>query len=83
MHYPFNRAFYEKVEEAVRTGRYGIAASHEYRAYWAVLAEDPELSLHRPTAQRYVGVDLLADLEFLQVSDQYRRWVADHPLTAR
>jgi hypothetical protein len=78
LHFPFTRAFYEKAEEAARTHRYGLGASHEYRAYWAVLRDDPKLSLHRPTAQRFRDVDQLDELGFVRVSDQYRRWVADH-----
>ncbi|MEO8692368.1 MAG: glycosyltransferase family 2 protein [Acidimicrobiales bacterium] len=83
LHYPFNRAFYEKAEEAVRSGRYGLGASHEYRAYWSVLADDLDLSLHRASAQRYVGVDQLVDLGFVHVSAAYREWVTDHLSTAR
>jgi GT2 family glycosyltransferase len=78
LHFPFNRDFYEKSEEAARTYRYGIGASHEYRAYWAVLRDDPKLSLRRPTAQRFRDVQQLVDLGFLQVSDQYRCWMLDH-----
>ena len=77
-HYPFNRAFHEKAEEAARSGRYGLGASHEYRAYWAVLADEPELTLRRANARRYEGVDQLLELGFLQASDRYWRWVAAH-----
>jgi len=77
-HYPFNRDFHEKAEEAARTGRYGLGASHEYRAYWAVLADDAGLSLCRGPATRYDGVEQLVALDFLQVSDRYRRWVDEH-----
>jgi hypothetical protein len=79
LHYPFNRTFYEKAEEAARSGRYGIGASHEYRAYWSVLADDPNLSLHLPTAQEFVDIDQLVDLGFLLVSRPYQDWVAAHP----
>ena len=83
LHFPFTRTFYEKAEEAARTHRYGLGASHEYRAYWTVLCDDPKLSLHRPTAQRFRDVQQLVDLGFLQVSDRYRRWVLDHAREAR
>ncbi len=82
LHFPFNRAFAAKAEEAARTGRYGLGASHEYRAYWARLADEPSLSLRRETATRYDGVDQLVDLELLHVSPAYRQWVADHSRTA-
>jgi hypothetical protein len=39
------------------------------------LKDDPELSLRRPTARRFVGVDALLDEGFLVVSPEYRRWV--------
>jgi Glycosyl transferase family 2 len=83
LHFPFTRAFYEKAEEAARTHRYGLGASHEYRAYWAVLQDDPKLSLHRPTAQRFRDVDQLVELGFITESEQYRRWVADHARNPR
>ncbi len=82
LHYPFNRSFYEKAEEAARSGRYGLGASHEYRAYWSVLADHPDLSLHRPTAQTFVDVDQLVQLGFLRVSKPYLDWVAAHPSSA-
>ncbi len=82
LHYPFNRGFYDKVEEAARTRRYEFQATHEYRAYWAVLADEPELSSRRPTAQRFVDVEQLAALGFVQVSDRFRQWAADHGLRA-
>ncbi len=82
LHFPFNRAFAEKAEEAARTGRYGLGASHEYRAYWARLADEPSLSLRRETATRYVDVDQLVDLDFLHTSPAYRQWVDDHARTA-
>ena len=34
LHYPFLSTFYEKVEEAVRTDRYRVSASGEYKRYW-------------------------------------------------
>lgn len=75
LHYPFAGDFREKVEEAVLTDRYRVSAAGEYRAYWARLKDDPELSLRRPTARRFVGVDALLDEGFLVVSPEYRRWV--------
>jgi glycosyltransferase involved in cell wall biosynthesis len=74
-HYPFAPTFAEKAEEAARTSRYGRGASHEYRAYWAVVSDAPDLRLHRPTAQRFEGVQQLLDMGFLQASERYWRWV--------
>jgi hypothetical protein len=73
-HYPFSVDFARKVEEAARSGRYGAVTSDEYRAYWAVMEQDPDLCLRLPTAHRYEGVDQLVDLDFLQVSPRYAAW---------
>ena len=75
LHYPFSPTFAAKAAEAVRTSRYGIAASHEYRAYWSVMAQEPDVRLHRATAQRFTGVGQLVEQGFLQASDRYWRWV--------
>jgi hypothetical protein len=82
MHYPFTASFYAKVEEAARTGRYGPLTSDEYRSYWRTLVNDPLLSLHRPTAQRYRSADDLVAAGFLECSRDYRQWVAAHRRTA-
>src|SRR5262245_39420740 len=74
LHYPFLSTFYEKVEEAVRTDRYRVSASGEYRQYWAKLRESPHLSLKQDTARRFEGVNSLLESGFLVVSEQYRQW---------
>lgn len=78
LHYPFVPTFAAKAEEAARTGRYGLGASHEYRAYWSVLEDRPLLGLYGPSSRRLHDVDQLVDEGFLQVSDRYRRWVEGH-----
>jgi hypothetical protein len=78
LHYPFTASFYAKVEEAARTGRYGPVTSDEYRAYWAALADQPQLSLYRETAKRYVSVEDLVAEGFLQCTEEYRQWVMAH-----
>ena len=77
LHYPFLSNFYEKVEEAVRTDRYKVSASEEYKRYWSTLKEAPHLSLKQETARRFEGVNSLLESGFLVVSEQYRRWVDD------
>src|SRR5215472_10148639 len=77
LHYPFLATFYEKVEEAVRTDRYKVSASEEYKRYWSTLKEAPHLSLKQETARRFEGVNSLLESGFLVVSEQYRRWVDD------
>lgn len=75
-HYPFVGTFYRKVEEAVRTGRYGATTSQEYEAYARALERDPHLTLRQSTADLFTGMNSLIDSGFLTVSDDYRRWVA-------
>ncbi len=75
LHYPFVSAFWEKVQDAVRTGRYGRTTTAEYEAYAAALARNPRLTLMRTTARRFDGLDPLIEEGFLAVSDRYRQWV--------
>jgi hypothetical protein len=77
-HYPFISTFRDKVEDAVRTGRYGATTTDEYRSYARSLAGAPLLQLKGPTARRYEGLDPLIADGFLVVSEEYRRWVATY-----
>jgi hypothetical protein len=78
LHYPFLSTFYAKVEEAVRTDRYRVSASREYKRYWSRLKDTPHLSLKQETAKRFEGVNSLLDSGFLVVSEEYMRWVDAH-----
>jgi len=78
LHFPFVNNFYEKVEEAVRTDRYRVSASGEYKQYWSRLTATPDLSLKQETATRFEGVNALLESGFLVVSETYRRWVDAH-----
>jgi hypothetical protein len=75
MHYPFVSTFRDKVLDAVRTGRYGKTTTDEYVAYARTLAENPDLRLMGPSAQRFTGLDPLIADGFVVVTDDYRRWV--------
>jgi hypothetical protein len=77
-HYPFVAAFPKKVEDAVRTRRYGIKTTDEYISYWRVLEENPHLNLRTESARLLEGIERLIEEGFLAVSDDYRRWVATH-----
>lgn len=77
-HYPFGRLFREKVRDAVETARYGRVTSDEYAAYWAVLADRPDLNLRRETARELSSLDELIACGFIVVSPAYQRWVAEH-----
>ena len=78
MHYPFVSTFAEKVEDAVRTGRYGALTTDEYVGYCRELARNPRLCLKGPSARRFSGLEPLIADGFLVVSDDYVRWVHDH-----
>jgi len=78
LHYPFLSTFYAKVEEAVRTDRYRVSASREYKRYWSRLKDTPHLSLKQETAKRFEGVNSLLDSGFLVVSEEYMRWADAH-----
>ena len=75
LHYPFVSAFFEKVQDAVRTGRYGRTTTAEYEVYAAALARDPGLTFMRPTARRFEGLEPLIEEGFVSVSERYRQWV--------
>jgi hypothetical protein len=78
MHYPFVSAFPDKVLDAVRTGRYGKTTTDEYVAYARRLAENGDVTLLRPSARRFTGLEALLADEFLVASDDYRRWVTEY-----
>ncbi len=69
-HYPFTKAFYAKVMDAVNTGRYG-ANTGEYQKYWEGIVNTSELSMKLPTALRFEGVNKLLEEKFLVASSKY------------
>jgi len=75
-HYPFAGAFYEKVVEAVETGRYGSFTTREYQKYLQGLSQDPPPCKKLETARKYGNVNALVDEGFLVVSEEYRKEVA-------
>lgn len=78
MHYPFVSSFYAKVQDAVRTGRYGMTTSEEYDSYFRELERNPNLNLKLESARHFDCLEQLLEKDFLVVSDKYRRWVSDH-----
>ena len=78
MHYPFVSSFLAKVEDAVRTRRYGMRVTDEYRMYSKKLNDSANLNLKRESARRFTGLIALIDDRFLIVSDKYLQWVNDH-----
>jgi hypothetical protein len=78
LHYPFAGPFYEKVKDAVKTGRYGYFTTREYYKYWEVLKHNPALTIKRDCARKLEGVDALVEEDFLVISDSYRRWTEMH-----
>jgi len=78
MHYPFVSSFLAKVEDAVRTRRYGMRVTDEYRMYSKKLNDSANLNLKRESARRFTGLIALIDDRFLIVSDKYLQWVNGH-----
>src|SRR5436190_1045600 len=78
MHYPFVSSFCAKVQDAVRTGRYGMTTTDEYQAYAKELGCNPRVSLKLDSARAFTGLEQLIEDGFLVVSEKYRHWLADH-----
>jgi ubiquinone/menaquinone biosynthesis C-methylase UbiE len=76
-HYKFVPGFREKVEAAVRGGQYANE-SWEYKRYQAALEREAEIDFRTAGARRLGSVDELVASGFLQVTDDYRRWVEEH-----
>lgn len=78
MHYPFVSTFCAKVEDAVRTGRYGMIVTSEYKMYAKGLNDSADLNFKRDSARCFRGLKALIDDDFLIVSDKYLHWVNEH-----
>ncbi len=72
-HYPFAGSFYEKVLDAVETGRYGSFTTLEYQNYWQILKQNPALGKKRETGRKLECVDALVNEGFLVVSEAYQQ----------
>lgn len=86
MHYPFVSSFYAKVEDAVRTGRYGMRVTDEYKAYAKSLEDSATVNFKLRSAHRFIGLEQLIKDRFLIVSEKYQHWVNEHarePLPVR
>jgi hypothetical protein len=77
-HYPFVSSFCAKVEDAARTGRYGIMVTDEHKMYSRGLSGRSNLNFKRETARSFSGLEPLIKDQFLIVSEKYRQWVDDH-----
>jgi hypothetical protein len=77
-HYPFVSSFYAKVEDAVRTGRYGMRVTDEYKVYAKGLNGGTDLNFKFQSAQLFAGLEPLIEQQFLIVSNRYRQWVREH-----
>ena len=82
-HYPFVSSFYAKVEDAVRTGRYGMRVTDEYKMYAKGLNGIAGLNFKLETARPFTGLEPLIEEQFLIVSGKYRQWVDDHSRGSR
>ena len=75
-HYKFLGHFLNYVKDAVEK-KYHIDESYEYKKYLAKLEEGKELSLVQPTSRILQGQEDLLKAEFIVVSDQYLKWIAE------
>jgi hypothetical protein len=74
LHYPFDRGFRARCQEAVREGKYW-ENSREFRRALDVLETAGSLwTLRRPTARVLKSVDQLVDEGFLVASEPYRQY---------
>jgi glycosyltransferase involved in cell wall biosynthesis len=72
LHYPFTGELVEKVRDAVRTRRYGMRTTAEYRGYARVLLKAPRLRITGPAVRRLDDIDTLLDEGFLVASEEWR-----------
>ena len=75
-HYPFVSSFAAKVDDAVRTGRYGFKVNDEYKAYAKRLGNNTKVQFKTEAAQRFMDLERLIEDGFLIVSANYRQWVS-------
>lgn len=74
LHFPFVQSFYDKVREAVISGRYGFFVNDEYKAYLEGLNSAPNRSFRLSTAELFTDVEKLVTKGFLVVSEKYVKW---------
>jgi Glycosyl transferase family 2 len=78
LHFPFVQSFYDKVSEAVVSGRYGYHVNDEYKAYLFGLNNVREQTFKLPTADVFTHVEELIAREFIVVSEKYQNWANSH-----
>ena len=92
LHFPFVSSFYQKVVEAVESGRYGYLTSNEYASYLNGLRVSPQLQLKLSSARMLTSIEELLESGFLFASEHYTRMVrassesrasADTPMMGR
>jgi hypothetical protein len=74
LHFPFVSSFYQKVVEAVESGRYGYLTSNEYASYLNGLRVSPQLQLKLSSARMLTSIEELLESGFLFASEHYTRW---------
>ena len=82
-HYPFVSSFHAKVQDAVRTGRYGMRVTDEYKMYAKALNGSAGLNFRLETARPFIGLEPLIQEQFLIISKNYRHWVSEHARETR
>jgi Glycosyl transferase family 2 len=75
LHYPFVHNFYEKVQDAIKTRRYGFLTTDEYQLYWQGLQNNRVLEMLTGTCHQLTDIDDLVRNGFLIISERYTDWV--------
>jgi len=73
-HYPFTSEFSDKVNDAVKTDRYGHTTTPEYVAYANKINASSYVILFGANSQQFHNCDQLLESNFLYISENYRNW---------
>jgi hypothetical protein len=76
-HYKFTPSFKDKALESRASARYVKFAQQQYEQYLGKLTQKGALAIDTPGTQRLTSVDELLAQGFVQVSPEYRRFVAE------
>jgi hypothetical protein len=70
-HFRFTTSFYHNVLEDVEKDIYNC---DDYKRYFNVIKDNPNLLIKQPSAAKYQGLDKLIEKTFLIVSEDFKKW---------
>ncbi|MBI4357807.1 MAG: glycosyltransferase family 2 protein [Candidatus Omnitrophica bacterium] len=73
-HYKFLSNFFNRTLDAIQQGQYGTS-SYDYRMYYGILKERPNLGFQKESSSFYKDMDQLVSSDFVVVSKQYQDYV--------